>query len=333
MFDSVAAKITTYFVTILVAISLILGIILFGITTVSSDNRFSELENILEEQGLGVLLSTEPRLSSNFQRNQELIALRQNIILLLIVSIILFSISGLACYRYVRNLLGPIQRAHEAQSRFTSDASHEFKTPLASIKSELEVALRDPKLTKAEMRELLESNLEEVDRLTKLTQTLLLLSRLDYANLAFRPVDLNKTIAESVQKYGDDIKRIRYILPSDSVVIEGNASTLQELIMIFVDNAIKYSYSGSIITLRLVENTKNIKLKITNHGKVIPSEKLPYIFDRFFRADEARSGNSGTGLGLALAREIIKLHGGRVTVSSKNNLTSFTVILPLKKNK
>src|SRR5690606_24862255 len=108
---------------------------------------------------------------------------------------------GVGSYYLARRTLRPIEEAHEAQSRFTSDASHELRTPLASMKTELEVALRDPALNKEEMRELLVSNLEEVDKLTKLSQNLLQLSRLEQENIQLERVVLREVISGVVARH------------------------------------------------------------------------------------------------------------------------------------
>src|SRR5690606_29485182 len=100
---------------------------------------------------------------------------------LLYMNILFLAAGGIASYFMARRTLEPIEQTHEAQSRFTSDASHELRTPLAAMKTELEVALRGPELSKKDMKELLASNLEEVDKLSKITQTLLLLSRLEHS--------------------------------------------------------------------------------------------------------------------------------------------------------
>lgn len=336
MFHTAIYRLTAWFLAILMAVSLIFSIAIFYIITTETNDRLYRLQTELEERGLGSFISSDPLLSSTFQQDQQLAIVQNTIISLVAVNIFVFFVGGAICYLLSRSLVGRIERAHDAQSRFTTDASHEFKTPLTTMKSELEVALRDKKLSKGEMRELLISNLEEVNRLSKLAQTLLLLSRLDYANLTMRPVDLAALLAEAINlsaSKGMDSESFDITLPSYPIMVEGNESSLRELFMILIDNALKYRYPDTKVKLRLGIQNKRVVFKISNSGPGIKPEKLPYIFDRFFRADESRSaGRGGTGLGLALAKEIVKLHNGEISaVSHVNKRTRFTVILPMKR--
>jgi two-component system sensor histidine kinase CiaH len=249
---------------------------------------------------------------------------------LVITNLCIWIAGGIGSYYLARRSLRPIEEAHEAQSRFTSDASHELRTPLASMKVELEVALRDPKLSKDDIRELLASNLEEVNKLTKLSHTLLQLSRLDHDNIEHAPVSLNSAIATVLARFQSSRQRIIYTdLPPTKVM--ANQSHIEELLTIFVDNALKYSPADSPITLTLVQQKQLSGFDITNTGEGIPAENLPKIFDRFYRSDTSRTNGSkkGYGLGLSLAKKIVELHSGELTVSSlPGQFTTFRVLLP-----
>ena len=325
MFQSATIKLTLWYVGILVTISLLFSIIIFSIASSEVGSRISYLQ-----RSANTGYSLNPG-RYNDMRDLQVQEARDNLIgSLVITNLCIWIAGGVGSYYLARRTLLPIENAHEAQSRFTSDASHELRTPLASMKVELEVALRDPKLSKEEIRQLLTSNLEEVNKLTKLSHTLLQLSRLDHAGIEHEPVLLNTAITTVLGRFQSARQRIIYTdLPP--VKIMANQSHLEELLTIFIDNALKYSSDGSPITLTLVQQKQLSGFDITNSGKGIPPEELPKIFDRFYRSDISRTGGSkkGYGLGLSLAKKIVELHGGELTVSSQpGQFTTFRVLLP-----
>ena len=294
-------------------------------------NRLTQFQDSLEAPDPTVFLPPNHRLYSAFRDHQQDKASQNILAMLMYVNLLIFFGGGVLSYLLARRTLRHIEESHDAQSRFTSDASHELRTPLAAMKTELEVALRDTKLTKDEMRELLTSNLEEVNKLTSLSKTLLQLSRLDYTNLELENVNLGNIATEVVQRYDKNAKRIDLKLPSEPIYIKANSATVEELLTILVDNALKYSSEGSRIKATLTFDTKAACFTITNKGEGIPSEKLPSIFDRFYRANESHNGG-GSGLGLSLAKEIVSLHKGELSVTSKpKSSTTFTVTLPISR--
>jgi two-component system sensor histidine kinase CiaH len=168
--------------------------------------------------------------------------------------------------------------------------------------------------------------------MSKLAQTLLLLSRLDYANLSYQQTEISGMIQDIAQRFDPEGSRLKLSMPPGTFSVYGNNASLVELFTIFIENALKYSPEKSTIHVKLTPEAKYARFTISNKGPGIRADKLPYIFDRFFRADESRTGKGGTGLGLALAKQIIKLHNGTVTVkSTPGKLTKFTVLLPVKK--
>lgn len=253
--------------------------------------------------------------------------------MLVYVNLLIFFGGGVLSYLLARRTLHQLEQAHDAQSRFASDASHELRTPLAAMKTELEVALRDQKLSSTDMRELLASNLEEVNKLTSLSKTLLQLSRLDHTNLEMKPVDLGMIANEVVQRYDKNANRIKLTLPSEPLVVKANPASIEELLTILVDNALKYSPEKSHIAAALKHEGRHATFTISNKGAGIPSEQLQHVFERFYRVNESRN-DGGSGLGLALAKEIIALHRGELSVSSKpNGKTTFIFSLQvMRKN-
>jgi len=255
------------------------------------------------------------------------------ILALLYVNFVILIGGGFGSYWLARRTLAPIEKAHEAQSRFTSDASHELRTPLAAMKAELEVYLRDKNLPIAEARELLESNLEEVDKLIQLSEMLLKMSRLDYDKLEKTQLDIVQLLPNAMKPYSRYKKRFD-ITTRKSAITTGNEAAIIELMSILIDNSLKYSPENSRISIRIFERRLMTGFEITNTGKPIAEDKLPHIFDRFYRADSSRteSNKNGYGLGLAIAKKITEIHHGYIQASSTEKETMFTFYLPNLRN-
>jgi signal transduction histidine kinase len=327
MFKSATVKLTTWYLAILIAISLLFSVVIYSIASSEVGNRIDILE-------------TSPKFSFNIgnptlfntYRNLQVREAKANLITsLTITNICIWIAGGVGSYYLARRSLKPIEEAHEAQSRFTSDASHELRTPLASMKTEIEVALRDPSLKKEEMRELLESNLEEVDKLSRLSHMLLQLSRLDHDSIPREKVELANLVATTVSRFNKVNERIKIEEGKPRPVLANPFST-EELLGILLDNALKYSPEDSTVRVRYIARKDMSGFEVTNSGDGIAPDVLPHIFDRFYRADTSRtSGNKkGYGLGLSLAKKIVELSQGELSVTSApGHETTFTVFLPI----
>lgn len=326
MFHSATLRLTGWYLLILMSISILFSMAIYHVARGEIGDRLDALQSRLEQRWS--VPGSRPFLLQ-FRDDQQDRANRNILLSLIYVNILILFGGGALSYMLARRTLRQIENAHEAQSRFASDASHELRTPLAAMKSELEVALRDTKISKADMRDLLKSNLEEVNKLTDLSKTLLTLSRMDYGDIELEHVNLSHVAAEVTQRYDKNAKRIQLTLPKDPLLVKTNPAIIEELFTILVDNALKYSPQKSKVTATLARHGKQAKFSITNSGKGIPREKLPYIFDRFYRADESRTAG-GSGLGLALAKDIVGLHKGELSVSSATNQdTTFEILLPI----
>jgi signal transduction histidine kinase len=324
MFESATVKLTAWYLAIIVTVSLLFSVVIYSIASTEVGSRINSLQRDARA-GFAISQSLEDlRDTQVHQAETNLISS------LFITNICIWIAGGIGSYYLARRTLQPIEEAHEAQSRFTSDASHELRTPLASMKTELEVALRDKNLPETEMRELLESNLEEVNKLTKLSQTLLQLSQLDHKNIEREKVvlgDVAKTAMGRFEKTGRRIQLTEHKIPA----VYANKSAVEELLTILLDNAIKYSPDDSLVRLILINQKNMAGFEIINTGEGIPADILPFIFDRFYRVDASRTGGKkkGYGLGLSLAKKIVELHGGELTVSSAlQQATTFRVLLP-----
>ncbi len=230
-------------------------------------------------------------------------------------------------------MLERLERAFTAVKHFSADAAHELRTPLTILKGELEVALRSPP-TPEEYRSVLVSCLEEVDRLSTLVTDLLFLARSDSGNMSIvrTPVNLAavlRDVCAALDALAETTPiSFRHDAPPE-LWTRGSEAMLFRLIFNLGENAIKYTPEGGRVTLTLKPQGTEAYLAVRDTGAGIAAEEQPHIFDRFYRADPARS-RGGTGLGLALARSIVLAHGGQISVESRvGNGSCFTVRLPL----
>lgn len=210
-----------------------------------------------------------------------------------------------------------LQQAFDSERRFTADAAHELRTPLAAIKTQAQVALGA--IGDAERRHALESVVEGVDRATHLMEELLTLARLDpQATLAApESVDLNALAAECVARFAPQAlaKNVEIQLDRESPArIPGDSALLQALLGNLLDNAVRYSPPGSGITVRCRTEGGSPRLEVEDNGPGIPAHERDKVFDRFYRG--LGSGETGSGLGLSIVRRIAELHGATVRMES-----------------
>jgi len=321
-FESATLKLTAWYLAILLCISLIFSVIIYEVSMNEIRTRLGVFETHLQEIN-NLFVPPEGA------RAQEVQQARINLfVALAYANISVLILGGIASYFSARRTLEPIEALHDAQSRFASDASHELRTPLAVMKSELEVSLRDKNISKSDMRELLESNLEEVNRLTALSETLLRLSRHEFSRLEMKPVD----IAEILKKAGKVHKlpkaRLMIDIRSKHLMAVANADSVSELFMILLDNALRYSPDASQV-VALAERTRGtVQVKIINDGPGIQAQDLPHIFERFYRADKSRTSGDmkGFGLGLSLAKKIADLHHAKLSISSQPEQSTIATV-------
>lgn len=336
MFKSATLKLTGWYLAILMTISLIFSVSVYQINFHEVNVRLENLQRGLIDPTLlpSMTMNNNPNNPQDRLRmDQSRQASNQMILALVYVNISIVIIGGLGSYWLARRTLSPIEKAHEAQSRFTSDASHELRTPLAAMKAELEVYLRDQNLPIEEARELLESNLEEVNKLIQLSEMLLKMSRLDYDKLEKTQIDLIELLPQAMKPFARQKKRFDTTTRKRALAV-ANASALIELMNILIDNSLKYSPERSRISIRIFERRSMIGFEIKNGGEPINEDKLPYIFDRFYRGDSSRteSNKNGYGLGLAIAKKIVEIHHGYIQASSTDQETVFTFYIPNLRN-
>ena len=236
------------------------------------------------------------------------------------------------------DMLGRLQAAFDQLRRFTADASHELRTPLTAIRSVGEVALQDQR-SPAEYRDVIGSMLEEVDRLTRLSESLLALSRADAGHVQLQRediplVDLAKEASSVVEVLAEEKRQQIDIEGDPNLFVFVDRLILRQAMVNLLDNAIKYSPPGSQILVRVQnEGDKQVFLDVVDQGPGIPSEHQAYVFDRFYRVDRARTREwGGAGLGLSITRWAVEAHGGDISFKSEEGQGStFRVSLPVAK--
>ena len=236
---------------------------------------------------------------------------------------------------FSRWALRPVQRAWSQQQRFVADASHELKTPLTVILANTAILREHPERSIASQSQWIESTQTEAERMQELVCDMLDLAKPDHApSRQHEPVDLTDLV-EGVLLQFESVAFERHVALSAkidrAVNVTGDATRLRRLTATLLDNACKYTNEGGSIAVTLRQTVRRIELSVHNTGTAIAREDLPHVFDRFYRADKARTRATGSyGLGLAIVREIAKEHGGAIEAASEESAgTTFTVTLPL----
>jgi len=233
----------------------------------------------------------------------------------------------------LNEMLDRLAAYHVQVIRFTADASHELRSPLAAMRAAVEVALQQPR-TAGEYRDTLGSMAEQCGRLTALVNGLLLLARADagQAELRREPVDLAELADEVAEMFEPLAEEMGLQLVWDRpppVPVRGDPPRLRQLLTNLVDNAIKFTAAGGTVMLRAQRAGDRAHLAVADTGEGIPPGHLPHVFERFYQADPARSSR-GAGLGLSICRWIAEAHGGSVRAESgPGRGSTFTLDLPI----
>jgi len=238
-------------------------------------------------------------------------------------------------YWWAGRTLAPIQIAHEMQQRFIGDAAHELKTPITAMRTALEVSLMDSTLNQSNQK-VLSENLTDVKALETLIQNLLQLTKLRERPEKLVPVNLTAALTQAVRlvKSLAQQKKIQFKISEidPDIKVMAQAEALVEVLIILLDNAIKYSSPGGQVDCVVSPQKQAVTIQITDYGIGMNQDQMTHIFERFYRADLARTKQNtpGFGLGLAIAKELIQLQKGQISVTSKPNQgSSFKLKLAL----
>lgn len=318
MFKSATFKLTMWYLAIVMAISLVFSGILYHIAT-------GELNRGIHRESQRIytqfpVFQNDPR----FKPGPDIDDGSRRILWRLVgFNFVVLVAAGGASYWLARRTLEPIEAAHEQQKRFTADVSHELRTPLTALKMESEVALMNTKASAKELRGTLASNLEEVTKMENLINNLLRLTKLEAEELqqSFRPVEASDIVGQAVKQLeplatGRNIKITQDIVDGK---ITGDADSLTQLVVILLDNAIKYSPENGQVKISSRQEDNNFTISVKDDGSGIKKKDLEHVFDRFYRADSSRtnSAKQGHGLGLSIAKMIADIHKADITLTSQ----------------
>ena len=239
-------------------------------------------------------------------------------VILVYILVVLFS----------RKAIDPVVKSAERQKQFITDASHELKTPLTVINTSLSVLEME-----VGEQKWIDKAKGQTEKMTELVNDLVTLSRMDEESPAMNIADVrvSDVIKETAESFSDTIEQKGYSLRmeiEDGIVYRGDEYMIRQLVSILLENAVKYTKEGGTITLGLKRGRKGIVITETNPCQDLDVNELPKLFDRFYRADKARTSGKGFGIGLSIARGIAEAHHGEINASSpEDNVILFTAEL------
>ncbi|MGF1590676.1 MAG: sensor histidine kinase [Pleurocapsa sp.] len=306
-----------------------------GLQTIKSDQpwiRQLTLPVYQKQQLIGYLQVGTPLTSSQ----NNLAKLR---LILTIAVPISLGIIGITGWVLAGIAMQPIRQSYRQLQRFTADASHELRAPLAAILTNAQVGLITPVRDGSQQLFRLEKITKLVESISILVSNLLFLARHEgqFATESLQTLDLSNLLQPIARDYQTSAKEqglnFTYDLPSHPIQVPAEPTLLTQAITNLLTNACKYTLAGGAVKLRLSEKLRQAVIQIEDSGIGIPETDLPHIFERFYRVDNGRSRNTGGfGLGLAIAKQIIEAHRGEITVSSQvARGTTFTIKLPLQR--
>ena len=261
----------------------------------------------------------------NTNANEKLIkTAKTSLILFIILEIIIIEIATLL----TKWIIKPVEESFEKQKTFIADASHELKTPLAVI-----MASSESLETDKNSKKLVDNIKNESERMNKLIANLLDLAKLENnSKKSFTEINLSKTIEKSVLTFESLSFEKNVLLDYDieeNITLSCDQDEIKQLVSILMDNAIKHSEKDSKIFVKLKKEKNSVLLEVKNKGDEIPKGEEEKIFERFYRVDKSRNRKENRyGLGLAIAKGVVEKHLGKISATSKDGYTTFTVILP-----
>jgi signal transduction histidine kinase len=332
-FTSTIIKLTAFYVGIIMLISISFSIAIYKISQNELGRGLNRQNGLFRDTVTSQLLPDRYEQLEVLRQQQYEESSHRLAINLIYFNLLILIAGAVGSYLFAQKTLEPIEEALEAQNRFTADASHELRTPLAAMKSEIEVYLRDKQATLDQSKKLLESNLEEIGKLEILSTSLLKLARSENTEQKFLFENISEILVDAYEKVAvmAEKKEIVFENKLENVEVIGDRTRLVELFVILLDNAIKYSPEKSKIKIDVYSLKNQVMVSVKDHGIGIKASDIPYIFNRFYRADTSRCKEQvcGYGLGLSIAKKIVESHRGEIAVSSKPGKgTLFKVILP-----
>ncbi|MFZ2275896.1 MAG: HAMP domain-containing sensor histidine kinase [Candidatus Nanogingivalis sp.] len=327
IFRSAEFKLTIFYFLIICGISLIFNAVIFGTI---SNGRMEISQDFSDTK------STTESFRNSIIEARNAAAEKKIFKAMTILNFAILVAGGWGSAILARKTLAPLEKAHKLQSEFVSNASHEIRTPLSTIQLETELILKDKNASREDLREILQSNLEEAKSLESLTSMLLRLSKIE--KIALENVNLNEIVKNRLEKFPSD--KINFT-ESKEFIVYANETAIAELATILVDNALKYNTSKEKIDVKIFRENRQAILEVSNFSRQIEKSELDKLFERFYRSDNARSCNGkceGHGLGLAIAKKLVEnlessltVHNEKVAGEEEKFRTTFKVGLKFGK--
>lgn len=233
--------------------------------------------------------------------------------------------------------MNDMKKADKLRRDLVANVSHDLRNPLSSIQGYVEtIQMKGEEITRDELQRYLEPVLSNTKKLNRMIDDLFDLSKLDAENVTpnLEDISLAELVQDLVQQFTPIAEqkniRIKTIYPENPhAQIYADIGLLDRALSNLIDNAIQHTPEGGTVTIKSIQNGKDISLEISDSGRGIPESDIPHIFDRFYQVDKSRSNSSGAGLGLSIAQKILELHGAKITVQSLlNKGTTFKIVMP-----
>lgn len=335
MFNKARIRLTLWYMLIIFVISSFFSVAFYHASTREVRRVLNRIERRQQIAPIGDRGFHSPAFAMN--EIEELKISRFNLLSsLLVINGFILIVSGAAAYFLAGRTLKPISDMVDEQNIFISNSSHELRTPLASLRAEMEASLLEKHISDTEARKLIRSNLEDISRLQTLSDNLLQIINLHKPaptkHSTSLPVEAMILSAIKLVKPLANKKKITIIPSIENGYVSGDKDRLKELMVILLDNAIKYSTEKSKVRVKVKTTKRSVRIIVKDRGIGIVEDELEKVFKRFFRSDTSRSKTKGFGLGLSIAKQIVEAHKGKIKVKSTvGKGTTVMVELPLVK--
>lgn len=334
MFETARLKLTAWYVLIILLVSFSFSAFIYNGVTLEFQRRLNVIEQRFRVDTPRGWQMHGP-VHEFFVEDLNL-ARHRVLLMLLYANGVIFVLSAILGNYLAGKALQPIESAMDEQKRFIADASHELKTPLTALMTSIEVALRDKKLNLRGAKSTLKESLDDIECLKDLTSDLLTLTRYQQngKKIPISKFKLPEALQSAVKQVSPVAKKKGVELKTqfNNLEIKANEESIEKLAVILLDNAIKYTPKGGKVTVATKKLRRFLALAVNDTGVGIPKRDLPHIFERFYRVDQSRTESrvEGFGLGLSVAKKIVDLHNGKISVKSKlGRGSTFIVRLPL----
>ena len=306
LFSSARLRLTAYYLLIMTGVLVIFSAVLyFSFAYVLKDNIDTQFPDVPDQGDLAIV--------------QTMSDAKDGVV---VIDLTAFALTIVLGYSLAGRTLRPIEDVLERQKEFSANASHELRTPLAVMKSESEIALNNPKTSTADLRAVIESNLEEINRMSQMTENLLKLSRVETKKekIYFSEIELGEFVREAANRISSRTSQKGVSIEvekTDSGKILGNRDDLVSVASNLIQNGVDYNKPGGAVRVSVENSRQEMRLVVEDNGLGISEDDLPHIFERFYKADKSHSRNfSNAGIGLSIVKRIIDKHNGSIKIES-----------------